>query len=155
MSAASDEQPPAYGAGKVAEGFAQWEGPFREGHGTISTASRVLDGEAYTYASRFEGAPGANPEELLAAAHAACFNQALANISQIRGFEVHSVKTSAQVTMGRDAAGPAIVGIHLEVKAKVPEPTEPHFQDLVERARVGCAFSKALSVDITVMAEYE
>ncbi|MFD4957817.1 OsmC family peroxiredoxin [Microbacterium sp. NPDC058389] len=145
---------PEYGGGRVVEGFSTWEGTFRKGHGAISTGSPVLTDAPYTYASRFEGATGASPEELLAAAHAACFNHALANISELRGETVHRVTTSAYVEMGRDSAGPAILGIHLTVKANVAEATKPHFADLVERARVGCAFSKALRVEVTVTAEH-
>jgi osmotically inducible protein OsmC len=146
---------PAYGGGRQVRGSSFWSGPFREGNGTISTASETLTDEPYTYASRFEGAEGASPEELLAAAHAACFNHAVANIAQVRGLQVQSVTTSASLTMGRDESGPAILGVHLDTKAKVSEATKAHFQDLAERARTGCALSKALNVEITLTAECE
>lgn len=144
--------PPSYGDGRVVVGTSRWNGTFREGSGTVSTRSGTLRDEEYSYASRFEGAPGACPEELLAAAYAACFNQALANIAQLRGLDAGSVTTAAKVTMGRDERGPAILAIHLDVRAVVSEATAPHFQDLAGAARAGCAFSKALSVDSTMTA---
>jgi osmotically inducible protein OsmC len=118
----------------------------------MSTKSETLREVPYTFASRFEGGKGACPEELLAAAHAGCFNQALANISGIHGLTVETVHTSAGVTMGRDDRGPAILGVHLTVTANVPGATDEKFQDLAERARVECAFSKVLAIDITMKA---
>src|SRR5258708_4638368 len=110
--------------------------------------SETLRDVAYTFASRFEGAKGACPEELLAAAHAGCINQALANICGMHGLTVATAHTSAEVTMGRDDRGPAILGVHVTVEAEVPGASDEQFQDLAERARVECAFSKALAVGI-------
>ncbi len=140
------------GATMIVTGSSQWQGTFREGDGTITTATGTLTDAPYTYASRFEGAPGACPEELLGAAHAACFNHALANISGIHGFTTESVTTSADVTMRRDDQGPAILAIHLNVQAKVPGATNETFQDLATRAKVNCAFSKVLTAALTMDA---
>src|SRR5260370_35634403 len=99
------------GSTMVGSGSSHWSGWFKEGQGTISTASGTLDDAPYTFASRFEGAAGAGPEELLGAAHAGCFNQALANISNIRGLTAETVCTPAAVTMGRADRGHAIPAI--------------------------------------------
>ncbi|MEV0563676.1 OsmC family peroxiredoxin [Dactylosporangium sp. NPDC050588] len=137
---------------RIVTGRSQWQGSFREGAGTLSTASATLPDAPYTYASRFDGAAGACPEELLAAAHAACYNHALANISGLRHTPVASMTTTAEVTMGRDDQGPAILALHLTVEAKAPGMSETLFQDLAERARAGCAFSKALVLEPTLTA---
>jgi lipoyl-dependent peroxiredoxin len=137
-------RPDQYGGTRIVTGTADWQGAFRSGAGTISTASRTLDHAPYTYASRFEGADGACPEEILAAGHAACFNHALANIAGIRQLTVESVKTTASVTMGRDDKGPAILAVHLVVEARAAGLTGEQFADLAEQARAGCAFTKAL-----------
>jgi len=155
MASAAPTPLPSYGGGRVVSGSSTWQGSFREGSGTIATAGDTLSDVDYTYASRFEGAPGACPEELLAAAHAACFNQAVANIAQLRGLDVHAVTTTASVTMGRDDTGPAILGVHLDTHGVVSPATAASFQDLAERARVGCAFSKALAVEITLSVTHE
>lgn len=133
-------------------GTSDWHGAFREGEGTISTATDTLPNAPYTFASRFEGAPGAIPEELLAAGHAGCFNHALANISGQNGLTVESVHTSVEVTMGTDDHGPAITGIHVTTDAKIPGATQATFRQIAEGARARCAFSKALSVEITMKA---
>ncbi|WP_406502390.1 OsmC family peroxiredoxin [Streptomyces sp. NBC_01602] len=133
-------------------GTSDWRGAFRGGEGTISTTTDTLPNAPYTFASRFEGAPGAIPEELLAAGHAGCFNHALANISGQNGLEVESVHTSVEVTMGTDDHGPAITGIHVTTHATIPGATQDKFQQIAEGARARCAFSKALSVKITMKA---
>ncbi|MGJ6968833.1 OsmC family peroxiredoxin [Streptosporangium sp. G11] len=137
----------------IVSGTSHWRGTFRNGKGTISTATtNTLSGVSYTFASRFEGAPGAIPEELLAAGHAGCFNHALANISGQNDLTVQSVHTSVELTMGTDDHGPAITGIHVTTNAKIPGATPQKFQEIAEGARAWCAFSKALSVTVTMTA---
>ncbi|MFE5144311.1 OsmC family peroxiredoxin [Streptomyces fagopyri] len=136
----------------IVVGTSNWRGAFREGEGTISTTTETLPGVPYTFASRFEGASGAIPEELLAAGHAACFNHALANISGQNSLTVDSVHTSVEVAMGTDDHGPAITGVHITTSATIPGATEEKFQQMAEGARAWCAFSKALSVEITMTA---
>jgi lipoyl-dependent peroxiredoxin len=136
----------------IVVGSSKWRGTFREGEGTISTATTTLDAVPYTFASRFEGAPGAIPEELFAAAHAGCFNHALANGANLQGLTVETISTSAEVAMGADDQGPAILGVHFTVEATAPTLTEEKFQQLAERARAFCAISKAVSVEITMKA---
>lgn len=136
----------------IVRGLSRWHGSFRQGDGTISTSRDTLRNAPYTFASRFEGADGACPEELLAAAHAACFNHALANISGLQELVVDTILTTAEVTMGRDDKGPAILGVHLKVEARLPGVSTEQFEDVAEKARLGCAFSKALCVPITMEA---
>lgn len=133
-------------------GTSVWRGAFKDGEGTVSTTTDTLPNARYTYASRFDGAPGAIPEELLAAGHAGCFNHAVANISGQNGLTVESVHTSVAVTMGTDDHGPAIIGIHVTTDATIPGASEEKFQQIAEGARAWCAFSKALSVEITMEA---
>ncbi|GHJ43269.1 osmotically inducible protein OsmC [Catellatospora sp. TT07R-123] len=134
-------------------GHSDWTGTLQDGAGTIFTTSATLDAVPYTYASRFQGAEGACPEELLAAAYAACYNQALSNISGKEGSQIASVTTTADVTMGVDDRGPAIVALHLTVEAKAPGMSQQIFQHLAEQARIRCAFSKVLVIEPTMTAK--
>lgn len=105
----------------IVAGSSQWYGSFFEGTGTVSTdTSDTIHAAPYTFASRFEGAPGAIPEELLVAGHAGCYNHALANIARKNGAEVQSISTRAELTMGTDDQGSdghgySVEGIHLIV----------------------------------------
>jgi osmotically inducible protein OsmC len=136
-----------------AMGRSTWYGNWKQGHGTISTETSTLPESEYTYASRFEGAPGASPEELLCAAHAGCFNQALANNFGMIDHEAESISTSAKLEFGTGQDGhPAIFSIHIKVEAKVPGITEERFQYCAERARSNCTISKVLNCDITMTA---
>ncbi|GHH32363.1 OsmC family peroxiredoxin [Lentzea cavernae] len=136
------------------EAYSDWSGSFREGTGIVSTATTAtLPDAPYTFASRFEGAPGAIPEELLAAGHAGCFNHALANISGQNDLVLDSVHTTVRLTMSTDDHGPSIAAIHFTVDATLPGASDEKFQEIAEGARAWCAFSKALSaVDITMQA---
>lgn len=136
----------------IATGSADWAGSFHEGTGTLTTASGRLDAQPYTFASRFRGADGASPEELLAAAHAGCYNHALANIFFKHGLQVGTIRTTAEVDMGDDAVTPGIAGVRLSVLARVPDVTEEQFQEFAARAGRTCAISKALSVQVRVDA---
>jgi osmotically inducible protein OsmC len=134
-------------------GQSQWYGSFLEGTGTLSTVtSQTVRTAPYTFASRFEGAAGAIPEELLAAGHAGCFNHALANIARKNGLSVESITTTAALTMGTDERGYSVEGIHLAVTAALPGVGEAKFAEIAEGARTGCAISKALRVPITLEA---
>lgn len=139
-------------ASRVVSGSSNWNGPFLGGTGAISTPRGTLTDSPYSYASRFEGAPGACPEELLAAGHAACLNHAIANTARVHGLSVEFSRTSAQLTLGRDHLGPAILSVHLIVRSGASELTDGEFADLAARALAGCAFTKAMSVPITMDA---
>ena len=137
----------------IATGSADWTGSFHEGTGTISTASTTLRRAPYTFASRFSGAEGASPEELLAAAHAACYNHALANIVHKHQQRVGHIAATAIVDMGTDVTSPAIVGIRLVVEADLPEASDSDFAEFTQRAGRTCAISKALDIHVEVSAE--
>jgi lipoyl-dependent peroxiredoxin len=142
----------------IVVGSSQWSGSFFDGTGTLSTETTETIRQApYTYASRFEGAPGAIPEELLVTGHAGCYNHALANIARKNGVAVESISTTAQLTMGTDNQGSdghgySVAGIHLIVWADLPGVTEEKFQQLADDARRLCSISKILRVPITLKA---
>lgn len=137
----------------IVTGQSQWHGSFYEGTGTLSTlSSQTVDSAPYTFASRFEGALGAIPEELLAAGHAGCYNHALANIARMNDVTVDAITTTAELTMGTDDRGYSVDGIHLVVTASLPGVSEATFAEIAEGARSGCAISKALRVPITLDA---
>ena len=142
----------------IVAGSARWNGPFFDGTGTLSTnTTSTIDEAPYTYGSRFEGAPGAIPEELLVTGHAGCYNHALANIARKNGVSVETISTTAQLTMGTDNQGSdghgySVERIHLIVRAALPGISEETFQDLADEARRLCSISKILRVPITLDA---
>jgi osmotically inducible protein OsmC len=142
----------------IVAGSSHWSGSFVDGNGTLSTdTTDTVKGALYTYASRFEGAPGAIPEELLVTAHAGCYNHALANIARKNDVIVESIDTIARLTMGTDDQGSdghgySVEGIHLIVHADLPGITDEQFQQLADEARRLCAISKTLRVPITLNA---
>ncbi|MFF2385772.1 OsmC family peroxiredoxin [Streptomyces sp. NPDC058108] len=139
----------------IATGAAWWNGSFHQGQGAISTRSATLRDQPYTFASRFQGAEGGSPEELLAAARAACYNHALANIFHKHDLPVGSIRTQVDVDMGGDTGSPGIESRHITVRAHMPEVTDERFQQFAERAARTCAISRALSVKITLTAVLE
>lgn len=142
----------------IVTGSAQWHGSFLGGTGTLSTdTTDTVHDAPYTYASRFEGARGAIPEELLVTAHAGCYNHALANIARKNGVAVESISTTAQLTMGTDDQGSdghgySVEGIHLIVEADLPGASDEQFGEIAEDARALCSISKILRVPITLTA---
>ena len=142
----------------IVTGSSQWYGSFFEGTGNLSTETTdTIRSAPYTYASRFEGAPGAIPEELLVTGHAGCYNHALANIARKNGVVVESIITTAQLTMGTDNQGSdghgySVEGIHLIVQADLPGITDEKFQEIADDARRLCSISKILRVPITLDA---
>jgi osmotically inducible protein OsmC len=142
----------------IVTGQSHWRGSFKEGTGTLSTRTTDTVHDApYTFASRFDGAPGAIPEELIVTGHAGCYNHALANIAFKVGVTVQTITTTAELTMGTDDQGSdghgyAVEGIHLIVTADLPGTTDEQFADLTEQARALCAISKILRIPITLDA---
>ena len=132
---------------------AVWEGDLKAGKGKMKLGSGAYEG-AYSYGSRFEEAPGTNPEELLGAAHAGCFSMALSADLGRAGFTPRSIHTHAQVTLGKIGDKTRITAIHLETEAHVPEITPQKFQEIAEGTKTGCPVSAALaSVPITLDAK--
>jgi len=134
---------------------AVWKGGLKDGKGTVSSASGVLSNTPYSFATRFEGTPGTNPEELIAAAHAGCFSMALS--AQLGGanLKADSISTQATLTMEKLEAGWAITKVHLDVVAKVPGASAEAFQKAAQDAKAGCPVSKVLNAKISMNAKLE
>jgi osmotically inducible protein OsmC len=134
------------------QGSAVWEGGIRDGKGAISTKSGALSAYPYGFASRFEGKPGSNPEELIAAAHAACFTMAFSLILGEAKFKADHMETNAEVSLDKDGDGFAITASHLTLVAKIPNIDDAQFQTLAAAAKAGCPVSKLLKAEITLDA---
>ena len=133
-------------------GTAVWHGGLKDGKGAISTKSGALKDYPYGFASRFEGKPGTNPEELIGAAHAGCFTMALSLILGEAGLTAEEMNTQADVTLEKLADGFAITKVHLTLKAKIPGTDNAKFQELAAKAKAGCPVSKLLKADISLDA---
>lgn len=123
---------------------AEWKGDLMSGAGRVALGSGAYEGQ-YSFATRFEDKPGANPEELLGAAHAGCYSMALASSLAKAGFTATSVQTTANVHLGKDDKGFRISRIDLVVTAVVPGVDNATFQDLAEQTKTGCIVSRALA----------
>lgn len=134
-------------------GSAHWEGSIKEGHGTISTESHALKNQPYGFNTRFESKPGTNPEELLGAAHAACFSMALSLILGDAGLTANSIDTKAEVSLNKVADGFEIDAVALKLEAEVPGATPEQFQELANKAKTGCPVSKLFKANITLDAK--
>jgi osmotically inducible protein OsmC len=132
---------------------AVWTGGLKDGKGSVSSTSGVLSNTPYSFTTRFENTPGTNPEELIAAAHAACFSMALS--AQLGGANLtpESINTSATLTMEKLEAGWTITAVHLDVTAKVPGATAEAFDTAAQNAKKGCPVSKVLNATITMDAK--
>jgi lipoyl-dependent peroxiredoxin len=133
-------------------GSVEWKGSLRDGGGTISTETGVLRNAPYGFKSRFENGPGTNPEELIAAAHAACFSMALSLILGNNKLTPDYIRTKAEVTMDKVGDGFSITSSHLIVNAKVPGADAATFERLAKEAEVGCVVSKVLNTKISMDA---
>jgi lipoyl-dependent peroxiredoxin len=136
-----------------ATGFSTWHGTWKQGSGTVSTQSETLKSTPYSFSSRFEGTPGASPEELLATALAGCFNQSLANNFGMIGFEAQSISTSVVVELGYgDNGHPSIKSSFVTTEAAVPGITREKFDYCAERARTTCTVALILKLDLGMSA---
>lgn len=132
-------------------GSAHWAGGLKGGKGKISTESGALSAHPYGFNTRFEGVKGTNPEELIGAAHAACFTMALSKILGDSGLTATSLDTKAIVSLDKVGEGFGITGIELSLRGSVPGTDEATFKDLANKAKEGCPVSKALAaVPITL-----
>ena len=135
------------------KGSAHWSGGLKDGKGTISTASSVLNNTQYSFSTRFENGIGTNPEELVAAAHAGCFSMALSAQLGNAGLTAESIDTTATVTLEKTDAGFAITASHLDVTAKIPGADQAKFDEAAKAAETGCPVSKVLNAKITMDAK--
>jgi osmotically inducible protein OsmC len=134
---------------------AVWKGGLKDGKGMVSATSGVLSDTPYSFATRFENTPGTNPEELIAAAHAACFSMALSAQLGAANLTPESINTSATLTLDKLDAGWTITTIQLDVSARVPKADESSFNKAAENAKAGCPVSKVLNAKITMNARLE
>jgi osmotically inducible protein OsmC len=132
---------------------AVWKGGLQSGKGTVSTESGVLSNTPYTFKMRFENEKGTNPEELVAAAHAACFSMALSLFLGEAGMTADSIETRASVTLDRVEGGFAVTSSHLETSVMIPNADQAAFQKAAETAKSGCPISKLLNTTITMDAK--
>lgn len=134
---------------------AVWIGGLKDGRGSISTESGVLNQAQYSFGTRFEDGKGTNPEELIAAAHAGCFSMALSAQLANEGKTAERIQTEAAVTLLKTDAGFTITAVHLTVRAKVPGITPQEFDKAANNAKNGCPVSRALKAEITMDASLE
>jgi osmotically inducible protein OsmC len=134
---------------------AVWKGGLKDGKGEFSAPSGVFSHVPYSFKTRFEGAPGTNPEELIAAAHASCFSMALSGQLGAANLTAESINTTANLKLEKVEGGFAITAIHLDVTAKVPNADDAAFQKAAENAKAGCPVSKVLNAKITMSAKLE
>ncbi len=134
---------------------AVWQGGLKDGKGTISTASGVLESTQYSFSTRFEEGVGTNPEELIAAAHAGCFTMALSGQLTNVGLTAENINTTCTITMEKTDAGPSVVESHLDVTAKIPDATQEAFDTAANNAKAGCPISRLLKAEITMTAKLQ
>ena len=136
----------------AAKATAEWKGDLPTGTGTFTAGDTIHGG--YTYKSRFEDGPGSNPEQLIAAAHAACFSMALSNILAQAGTPPESVHTDATVILRPVDGKPTITTIALVTVGRVPGLDEAAFVEHAKAAKAGCPVSRALAAvpEITLEA---
>ena len=135
-----------------AHGSAEWRGDIPSGTGEFTAGDTIKGG--YTYKSRFEDGPGSNPEQLIAAAHAACFSMALTSLLARGGNAPESIHTDANVTLRIVDGTPTITRIDLVTVGKVPGLDDAAFQEQATAAKAGCPVSRALAgvPEITLQA---
>ena len=139
----------------VKKAWAVWKGGIKDGSGSISTETGVLNEAPYGFKSRFENGKGTNPEELIGAAHAGCFSMAFSLILGNASLTADRIETHAAVTLDKVGEGFEITAVHLSVKAKIPGATDAKFQELANNAKTGCPVSKLLKAKITMDATLE
>ncbi|MFG6070490.1 OsmC family protein [Enterobacter ludwigii] len=131
-------------------GSAHWSGDIKRGKGTVSTESGVLNQQPYGFNTRFEGEKGTNPEELIGAAHAACFSMALSLMLGEAGYIADSIDTTADVSLDKKEGGFAITKVALQSKVTVPGIDPQQFDGVIQKAKAGCPVSQLLNAEITL-----
>jgi lipoyl-dependent peroxiredoxin len=134
-------------------GSAAWSGDLRDGNASVSTESHALDSYPYTYFSRYGEKLGTNPEELLGAAHAACFAMSFVRMLGMAHFEPEQLGSVSEVVIDKDGDGFAITSVHLSVVAKIPGIDEATFQSIAVKAKIGCPVSKLMNTNISFEAK--
>ena len=131
---------------------AVWKGGLQDGKGTVSSGSGTLSNTPYNFRMRFENEKGTNPEELVAAAHAACFSMALSLFLGEAGMTAESIETKATVSLDKVDGGFSVTSSHLDTTVRIPNANRTAFDKAVETAKNGCPISKLLNAKITMEA---
>jgi osmotically inducible protein OsmC len=131
---------------------AVWKGGLKDGQGTVSTESGALSGTPYNFRQRFENEKGTNPEELVAAAHAACFSMALSLFMANEGLTPERIETKATASFDNVDGAWTVTASHLEARVKSPGADPAKFQKAAEGAKAGCPISRLLNTKITLDA---
>lgn len=134
----------------IKRGSARYEGLGKSGKGQVSTESGALADQPYGFGTRFEDEKGTNPEELIAAAHAACFTMALSFALAKAGYEDGALDTDAAVSLEKDGDGFSVTKSALTLKASVPGIDEAEFGKIADEAKANCPISKLLDCEITL-----
>lgn len=134
---------------------AVWLGDLRTGDGTLRSGSGLFDNTPYAWASRFENTPGTTPEELVAAAHAACFTMALCTTLNHAGFHVVRLATQAVVSFEQQEGRWTVTRSDLEVQGRVPGIDAARFGEIAEDAKANCPISRLLRAEITLAASLD
>jgi len=129
----------------IRKGYGEWMGDLQKGSGSLGTESGILKSVAYNFSSRFETGKGTNPEELIGAAHAACYSMALAAAISTAGFKVNSIKTEDAVHIEKQGDDFSITRIDISTEASIDDIDESTFLKLAGDTKKGCPVSKALS----------
>lgn len=133
-----------------------WNGDLKDGHGLISTESMALNEQPYNFRTRFEAEKGTNPEELIAAAHAACYSMAFASTLKKKGYHPERLETSSTCTLSpKDGGGFKITGMRLNVRGQVPGIDAETFEAISREADAGCPVSNLLRSGLEIVIETE
>jgi lipoyl-dependent peroxiredoxin len=136
-------------------GSAVWSGDLKGGNGRVATESGILDNVTYGYHSRYEHDAGTNPEELLGAAHAACFTMTLAGELAAAGMKTRSLITTATVSLGKLGDDYQISSLHLNLIAVIPGASQAAFEQAALKAKLECPMSRLLNAHITLDARLD
>jgi osmotically inducible protein OsmC len=134
---------------------ARWTGDLKQGKGSLTTQSGVLQETPYSFTTRFEETKGTNPEELIAAAHAGCFSMALSAFLGRAGFTPQQITTQAALTLEQVQGNWTITAIHLETQARVPGISREKFNEIAADAKANCPVSRVLKAAITLDSKLE
>jgi len=134
---------------------AVWAGNLKQGKGTLTTQSRVLDAAPYSFTTRFESGTGTNPEELIAAAHAGCFTMALSLVLGNAGFTPQQLSTDATLTFEQVGGSWTITTIDLALRGRVPGIDQEEFAAAAADAKANCPVSRLLKATINLDAKLE
>ncbi len=132
---------------------ARYEGLGKDGRGHVATRSGALDAP-YGFGTRFEGQPGTNPEEMIAAAHASCFTMATSFALAKAGHQDGTLETSCAVTLDKDGDGFKVSKSALSLRATIPGMEQAEFERIAAEAKAGCPISKLLNCEITLETNF-